>query len=81
MIKSITAVKRGYGRARYRSVSGLAAEEREVVKSGGIVYFEIYKTSHMQSSYKVVTCYNGRFDSREPSEAELVEIRKLELEK
>jgi len=74
MIKSVTAVKRGWGSVPHRSVSFLTKEEKEAVKSGEMVYFEIDKTHYTQSGYKIVTCYAGKFDSREPTNEELVAI-------
>ena len=78
MIKSTTAVKRGYGSMPHRSVSFLTKEEREAVKNGETVYFEINKTHYMQSGYKIVTHSPYGWDCREPSETELAEILKLE---
>ena len=78
MIKSITAIKRGFGSIPHRSVSFLTKREREAVKNGELVYFQIDKTSYMQSGYKIVTHSPYGWDSREPNEAELVEILKLE---
>jgi len=78
MIKSVTAVKRGYGSAPHRSVSFLTDREREAVKRGEIVYFEINKTHYTQSGYKIVIYNCGRYDSREPTTEELFEINMME---
>jgi hypothetical protein len=74
MIKSVTAVKHGFGSMPHRSVSGLTKSEREAVKNGETVYFAINKTHYMQSGYKIVTHSSYGWDSREPSEAELKQI-------
>lgn len=71
MIKSVTAVKKGWGSMPHRSVSFLTAEEKEAIRKGELVYFEISKTHYRQSGFKVVTQYQGKFDSREPSGEEL----------
>ena len=81
MIKSTTAYKVGYGSAQYRSVKGLSKKEKTAIQTGGCVWFVDGGTHHMQSGYKVCTCYysaNGhvRFDSREPNAFELNEISK-----
>lgn len=78
MIKSTTAIKHGYGSMPYRTVSGLSKIERDTVKNGELVYFIITKTHYMQSGYKIVTYFNGRYDSREPNTNELTEINRLE---
>lgn len=78
MIKSITAIKHGYGSMPYRHVSGLTPNERAAVKNGEKVYFQIDKTHYMQSGYKIVTHSAYGWDCREPSEQELNEIKKSE---
>ena len=76
-LESKTAKKRGWGRMPYRYVSGLIAEERQAVKDGHVVWFNFEPWHHAQSGYKVVTYWEGgpQFDSREPSAAELAEIK------
>ena len=78
MIKSETAVKRGWGSMPHRSVSFLTPEEKQAVRDGEVVYFPINKTHYKQSGFKIVTHFYGKFDSREPTESELVEILKAE---
>ena len=75
-IESKTAKKRGWGRMPYRHVSGLTAEERQAVKDGDVVWFSFEPWHHAQSGYKVCTYWAGgsRWDSREPTAAELAQI-------
>lgn len=76
MIKSVTAKKYGFGSMPHRHVSGLTKAEREAVKNGETVYFEIDKTSYMQSGYKIVTHSPYGWDCREPNTDELAQINK-----
>jgi len=78
IIKSETAQKKGLGSCPHRSVTHLTKEERAAVKAGATVYFEIYKTHYTQSGYKIVTIYNGRYDSREPTKLEFIAIKAYE---
>ena len=82
-IESKTAKKRGWGRMPYRHVSGLTAEERQAVKDGHVVWFAFEPWHHMQSGFKVVTYWEGgpQFDSREPSAAELAEIKATQMDR
>ncbi|MCK9599024.1 MAG: hypothetical protein M0R06_08295 [Sphaerochaeta sp.] len=75
IIESKTAVKHGYGSDKYRWVSGLTQRERDAVKSFGLVFFRVPKRHWTQSGYKVVVYRNGRWDAREPTEAELRRIK------
>ncbi len=70
-IESKTAFKVGWGRSRWRRVGGLLPEERQAVRDGDIVWFAYTPWHYTQSGYKVVTVYGDRFDSREPTAAEL----------
>jgi len=78
MIKSVTAIKKGFGSMPHRSVRFLTKEEREAVKNGEMVYFQIDKTHYMQSGYKIVIHSPYGWDCREPNDAELAEIIKNE---
>jgi len=73
-IESKTARKIGWGRSWWRRVSGLLPEERQAVRDGGTVWFSFRPWHYTQSGYKVVTVYGDKFDSREPTPAELVII-------
>jgi len=74
-IQSITAEKRGWGSAKYRRVRGLTKLEREAVRSGShIVFFRFEPWHYSQSGYKVVT-YKSDYDTREPTETELIELQ------
>lgn len=75
IIESKTAVKHGYGSMPRRWVSGLTVKERVAVKSGHLVFFRIHKRHWTQSGYKVVTYWYGKWDSREPTDAELRRIK------
>ena len=74
-IESRTAYKLGWGRARWRRVSGLTPEERQAVRAGSVVWFAFAPWHYTQSGYKVVTVYGDTFDSREPTPAELEVIK------
>lgn len=79
MIKSLTAIKHGYGSMQFRHVSHLTQPERDAVKHGETVYFVIPKTSYMQSGYKIVKYHPVYgYDSREPNDNELALIKTLE---
>ena len=75
LVKSCTAEKHGYGSMPWRWVSGLTAGERDAVRNGDIVYFEINKTSYMQSGFKIVTHSDRGWDCREPNAIELENIK------
>ena len=76
-IESKTAEKRGWGRMPYRHVRGLTDDERRAVKDGHVVWFSFEPWHHAQSGYKVCTYWAGgsRWDSREPTAAELAQIK------
>jgi hypothetical protein len=75
-IESKAASKVGWGRSVWRRVGGLLPEERQAVRDGDIVWFAYTPWHHTQSGYKIVTVYGDRFDSREPTAAELAAIAK-----
>ena len=75
VLESTTAIKHGYGEAKYRWVSGLTQHERNTVRCGGLVFFRVPKRHWTQSGYKVVVYRNGRWDAREPNETELQLIK------
>lgn len=81
MIKSTTAVRHGSGSDPFRWVSFLTAKEREIVRKGGKVYFKSSKRNYLQSGFKIVTYYAGKYGFREPSDSELKEIKKKEGKK
>jgi len=80
LIQSVTAIKKGWGSAPYRSVSGLTNTEKDAVKQGHLVWFRIEPWHYTQSGYKVVTYKQGfvrhYWDSREPRVDELDAIQK-----
>tara|TARA_Y100000310_G_C20573074_1_gene759035 strand:+ start:345 stop:632 length:288 start_codon:yes stop_codon:yes gene_type:complete len=75
-IESKTAYKTGWGKARWRRVSGLTPEERQAVRTGNTVWFAFRPWHYTQSGYKVITVYGDTFDSREPTPTELAAIAK-----
>ena len=75
-VESKTAYKVGWGRSIWRRVSGLLPEESQAVRGGGIVWFSFTPGHYPQSGYKVVTAHGDKFDSREPTPAELEAIAK-----
>ena len=59
-----------------RLLESKTAEERQAVKDGDVVWFSFEPWHHAQSGYKVCTYWAGgsRWDSREPTAAELAQI-------
>lgn len=61
---SQTGTLHGRGSDKFKWVSGLTAEERELVKNGGIVLIKTPYKHHTVTEYKIVTVYNGKFSHR-----------------
>ena len=74
-IESKTAYKIGWGSSWWRSVHGLLQSERQAVRKGHHVWFSFRPWHYTQSGYKMVTVYQNRFDSREPTQEELQAMR------
>ena len=75
--ESTTVQKVGWGRAPYRRVKGLTSDERDAIERGVTVWFRFTPWHYMQSGYKVVTYHGGRYDSREPTPAELEVLERI----
>ena len=82
MIQSKTAAKVGWGKSKFRSVSGLTRAEKTAVRDGKCVWFRIPSKHHTQSGYKVATHWitasgKSMYASREPTKEELEEFNRL----
>lgn len=73
---SKTAKQSGYGSARYKSVTFLTKEERELVKKGVRVFFESERLSG--GTYWRVAVHNrGRINPRVPTDEEIALLEQM----
>jgi len=65
-VYSATGESHGSGSDRYRWVSRLTAEERELVKAGHVVVIDKYVSKNAPLPVQLVIYQQGRFDHRVP---------------
>jgi hypothetical protein len=78
---SKTAVQRGFGTDRYKSVGYLSREEKAYLKAGGTVAF---KSSALSGGthgtrWRIVKYWNGRYYPRVPDEGTLKLLSQAEV--
>lgn len=61
---SETGVINGRGCDKYKWVSNLTKEERELVKNGGLVLIPDNNSHRATTPFKKVTYYNGRYSHK-----------------
>ena len=72
-------MKFGWGSDLWRSVKGLAAEEKRILRdTDDAVWFSFEPFHYTQSGYKIVYAIRGFFDCREPKGEELMHIKNAE---
>ena len=79
IVYSTTAIQRGFGSDRYKTVKFLTVEEKEIVLEGGCVCFKSvpHQNGHTGTKWRYVICYGDKyFCPRVPNTELLNEITK-----
>jgi hypothetical protein len=71
---SKTATINGWGSSKYKSVTHLTSEERTHIRNGGLVLVQYLPTSPMQSGWKQVYAYGGKFYHREATAEQIATV-------
>jgi len=71
---STTAIINGWGPSKYKSVTHLTSEERTHIRNGGLVLVPYLPTSPMQSGWKQVYAYGGKFYHKEATPEQIATV-------